>query len=448
MDIYEFEKLMNKRKEYRNLDDKYKTPRFLMLFLKMYEFILNIPKEKIVVKGFLQSNFTLNFLRYIYYFLKAKNFYHWKERLYKLITEKHGATKFTTYELLYGQKAKEFFNERLEKYKNTCLEKYGVDNPAKSEEVKEKERHTCLEKYGVDHYNKTDESKQKHAKTCIKKYGSVCSLQNEKVREKTINTNLIKYGCENPMQCEEVKEKGRQTNLERYGKEYYSQTEEFKEKYSNTCIKRYGESNYSKTEECKNKVKNTCMKHYNCEYPMQSEEIREKSRKTNLERRGCEYPFQSEEVKEKIRNTNLERRGVDNPFKLSEYVFHSKIGDEFCINLYERLPEEWKDSTIFYKKSNKEYTLERNDQRYFYDFCIPEIKVIVEFDGLYWHGLQEEQKDVKGVPVEEIWKKDMEKQKLAEDAGFRVIRVRENEYRKNKKMCIEKVLNNIKEKVE
>lgn len=36
-----------------------------------------------------------------------------------------------------------------EKRKETWLEKYGFDNPAKSEEVKEKGRQTCLNKYGV-----------------------------------------------------------------------------------------------------------------------------------------------------------------------------------------------------------------------------------------------------------------------------------------------------------
>ena len=36
------------------------------------------------------------------------------------------------------------------KTKNTCLEKYGVDNPMKLNIVKEKSKQTCLEKYGVD----------------------------------------------------------------------------------------------------------------------------------------------------------------------------------------------------------------------------------------------------------------------------------------------------------
>ncbi len=38
------------------------------------------------------------------------------------------------------------------KSKQTCLEKYGVENPFQSQEVKDKCKQTCLEKYGVGFY--------------------------------------------------------------------------------------------------------------------------------------------------------------------------------------------------------------------------------------------------------------------------------------------------------
>ena len=356
MNVNEFEKFLNRKKQYRDLDDIYKTPKFLMLYLKMYTYILSIPKDKIVIKKIQKyyTGITYYFLDYILHFLKAKDFYHWRERLYKLMTENHEATSFKTYELLYGQKVNEFFNEYSEKRQKSC-----------------------------------------------------------------VKTNLERYGCEYPWQSEEVKEKIKQTNLERHGVENPSQCEEVREKIIQTNLERRG-----------------------CEYPLQSKEVREKIIQTNLERYGCKIPSQNKEVREKINNTKLKKYG--NIF--GNVNNHSKIADEFCTNLYTKLSDNIKPYTIFFKKSNKEYMLEITGKKYYYDFTISseKIKLIIEFDGLYWHGLQEGQKDVRGIPVEEIWEMDKEKQKLAEDNGFKVIRVREDEYLKNKEEILQRVLKCIK----
>lgn len=53
----------------------------------------------------------------------------------------------------------------------TFLEKYGVDNPRKSKEVREKIKETWIEKYGVDHPAKSEVVKQKMRQTCLDRYG-------------------------------------------------------------------------------------------------------------------------------------------------------------------------------------------------------------------------------------------------------------------------------------
>ena len=58
-----------------------------------------------------------------------------------------------------------------DKFKETCIKKYGVDNPGKAKSVIEKHKQTCLEKYGVSSYNKTDEFKERYKNTCLDKYG-------------------------------------------------------------------------------------------------------------------------------------------------------------------------------------------------------------------------------------------------------------------------------------
>ena len=310
----------NKRQEFRNLDDIYKTPKFLKLYTKIWVYFIDNNDFK--------SNTIHSFWTYIECFLKAKDFYHWKERIYALLTTKIHNSTFRKYELLYGQKAREFWNEYL-----------------------------------------------------------------EKIKKSRTKTNLERYGCENPFQVKKVKEKIIQTNLERYG----------------------------------------------CENPSQSKDIQSEKRiKFESEHPGYTCFQQTDEWKQKITNTNMERYGVDWYInKAREKIGrcgYSRIANEFFEKIEKRI-----ELNCQYAKHGREFRIDI----FKYDFCIPEIKVIVEFDGLYWHGLMEGQKDVRGVPVEEVWKRDAEKQKLAEMNGFKVIRVREDEYMKDK----EEVLNNIVEDI-
>ena len=48
-----------------------------------------------------------------------------------------------------------------EKRKQTCLNKYGVENVHQLESVKEKTKETCLKVYGVDNPAKNEQVKQK-----------------------------------------------------------------------------------------------------------------------------------------------------------------------------------------------------------------------------------------------------------------------------------------------
>ncbi len=92
-----------------------------------------------------------------------------------------------------------------EKYVNTCLERYGVDNASKSESVKEKIKNTNMERYGC-----------------------VSTAQVKEVIDKAKNTCLKRYGVDNAFKCDFAKEKYRETCLERYGVDNYSKTEDFK----------------------------------------------------------------------------------------------------------------------------------------------------------------------------------------------------------------------------
>lgn len=57
------------------------------------------------------------------------------------------------------------------KNKQTCLNKYGVENPFQVFEYIEKANQTRLEKYGSYSFPKTKDFNKKRTQTCLEKYG-------------------------------------------------------------------------------------------------------------------------------------------------------------------------------------------------------------------------------------------------------------------------------------
>ncbi len=103
----------------------------------------------------------------------------------------------------------------------------------------------------------------------------------------------------------------------------------------------------------------------------------------------------------------------------------SKIGTEFC----EKLSHNFNEDILYHANIDKEFYLFCNTKRgiYFYDFANITKKFIVEFNGDYWHSIQNK-----------FWDKeyDATKLKCAEDAGYKVFVVWESEYNSDKELCI------------
>ena len=68
----------------------------------------------------------------------------------------------------------------------TNLQKYGVDNPMKTNECKEKIKQTMINTYGVEYISQLSYIKEQIQKTNLQKYGTKCSLQSEIVKTKQL----------------------------------------------------------------------------------------------------------------------------------------------------------------------------------------------------------------------------------------------------------------------
>ena len=176
--------------------------------------------------------------------------------------------------------------------------------------------------------NSNNQKQQKSKDTCMSKYGVDNPWKNKEVIQKCIRTKIfncqLKYRVDNVMQIDEIKKKSienqHKTNQERYGvNNVFSVPEIHKkceESYKDTCLKKYGVDNYSKTSEFIDKVKETNQERYNVDFTWQNDKVKRKINKkrkeTCLNKYGVsnyalsnEYKQRIEEIVNKI--TNLKR---------------------------------------------------------------------------------------------------------------------------------------------
>lgn len=99
--------------------------------------------------------------------------------------------------------------------------------------------------------------------------------------------------------------------------------------------------------------------------------------------------------------------------------FYSKESVDYLAPIAELCQE--LDLEFFWKE--KEFFLHSEEQLYFYDFTIPELRTIIEYNGKAWHPREEELdfKTPRGALYDKCIEKERKKIQLAENNGFDVI---------------------------
>ncbi len=274
------------------------------------------------------------------------------------------------------------------------------------------------------------ELKVKIEKTNLERYGTKAPGMNQEVKNKIKRTNLEKYGFESHNSSDVVKEKKKKVCLERYGVENVSQMDFVKEKIKGTFLEKYGETWLSKSNIIKEKVKQTNLKKFGYTYPAQSPEIRkklhdiitspevvEKTKQTNLKRYGVENSSQSEIIKNNQRIENFNKlmknvkilqkvvplfnvddyNGIDQQYSFlckvcnSEIFSHLKYGQiPRCMKCYPLQSISILEKEIVGYLTSIGIQVTENNREiispYELDIYIPDYKLAIEFNGLYWHS--------------------------------------------------------------
>lgn len=142
------------------------------------------------------------------------------------------------------------YMEGLQKSIQTNVQKYGVDNPAKSSKVKQKAKESFLTIYGVNNPMKLDSVKAKYCENMITSRGVSWPMQDKAVLKKREQTNKTLYGGSG-FKSKQIKDKLDNIIESRYGVDNVSQCQEVKTKISETCKQRYGVAWFCMSEECR-----------------------------------------------------------------------------------------------------------------------------------------------------------------------------------------------------
>lgn len=135
----------------------------------------------------------------------------------------------------------EYNKNHEKKFKQTCLERYGVENPNQLKEIKNKAKQTCLERYGTEH--KFLFGSEEFKNNMLKKHGVKYSMQMPSTLKKAKETIKEKYGDEHYFAFGEGWKKA---IIEKYGsieKMYKQSSESFKQ----TCLEKYGVEHIAQT---------------------------------------------------------------------------------------------------------------------------------------------------------------------------------------------------------
>jgi len=195
------------------------------------------------------------------------------------------------------------------------IEKYNIYSCVKCSSFKNKL--TKLDKYGEKNYN----NREKFKSTCLEKYGVENPQQNQEIRIKTLITNMAKYGGVSPRSSKEIQKKQKKTTIKKYGKNYYFN---WRKNIKFILFDKYGDMNYNNRE----KNKTTCLEKYGVENPMLNDEIKNKAK----EKRIKNGSYHTNESRSNYKNYWLEVKKTTNKYK--KELFNKWSGFDYYDNEY------------------------------------------------------------------------------------------------------------------
>lgn len=268
---------------------------------------------------------------------------------------------------------------------NACSAKNTATDPNRLRKIKKAK----LERYGSENYVNTD------------KYKATC---------------LEKYGVDNVFKAETIKSDIKGNNLEKYGVEHNAQRDDVKIKIKTTILQRYGVDNIAKSDAIKKRVRDAFNRKYGVNNVFQHVGIRNKIYEGNIKKYGTKFTRNFPHIRlilyKSVISTILRKNDITALFTFDEYTTTknsreykfkcNKCNIEFFDHIDRNHPRCMtcnpyikgfsldEKEILEYIKSIYTGSIIENDRKILdgleLDIYIPDKKVAIEFNGLYWHS--------------------------------------------------------------
>jgi hypothetical protein len=279
-----------------------------------------------------------------------------------------------------------FVQKRME----TCIEKYGVDNPKKSADIIEKEKENILKKYNGEHYMLNDIVREKFKNTMIENHGVEWAQQSEMIKNKSKETFRI-----NPNRVDIISNR----TLVMLNKTV-EEKKNINNKKIESIINSFGTyENFIKQRQLK--IKEASIKNYGVSHHFMSDIIKEKrvnSYKENITMKIIDKLPNNISYIDRENNKNstdsyilLHCNDCDEKFSITRQLLYHRINNNIrtCLNcnpvLSGRSQMEIDISSFISDHHSSVINNEIIDGREI-DIYLPELKLGFEFNGLYWHS--------------------------------------------------------------
>lgn len=311
---------------------------------------------------------------------------------------------------------------RMKKREETSLKLYGTKVPSQSSESRKKSSKTK----GGNGLSVTDYHDQiiemySQENTSLKSIADKLKLGRTALRQYMISLGLDITG--NPQL------KAQKTTQERYGNPHFLQSEAGQTKLKKLLKEKYGSENPYKNEEYKknhiDKMTKTCLDKYGVEYilqdPNRQEEFEQKRKETRIKNGQLMYD-----------GKNMVELAKERDFALTTFY---QLVQQFGLDYAIRSEKHHTNLELIIKnmldRLDIKYTTGFSVGKRIADFYLPDYKIIIEADGLYWHSDR----------IIKNYRHHLDRKQAFTDAGFVSLFFREDEILE-KRFIIESIILN------
>jgi hypothetical protein len=250
-----------------------------------------------------------------------------------------------------------------------------------------KNKKTNLERYGVDNPTKSKDILKKREESNIKKYGVKNTLELKSVKESIKKTNIEKYGVDNPTKNKDIYKKVRKTINEKFGNEVFFKTNFFKDKKEN-YYRQYNNKNF-----LENRISE--LKYMGIDMISVDSDNKYIISCT----KGHTYSITNDVLYKRVNVYNVEPCTICN--KIDNFSYKELELYDFIKSIYNGVVLRNVRDVI------KPYEI---------DIFIPDLKIGIEFNGVFWHSDRYKDKDYhkskhdksveSGIKLIQIWEDD------------------------------------------